>query len=227
MRKKYFILLLIYDDEGKIYFDRNMSDILSWGLPGGSVKNTETINQALNRIAQNINKDIIIGDVEPVTLIENVFNYVDEKFVHHGMGFIARIRNKYVIDNKKLIGDFIEITDEEFSYINRLASKKVVEIFKDRFDDIMRKTDNCFQDIEISTNEKYKNRYKVHNNIMKKYILTDKKKKKAEFNAIIKENIGNPTSIIDVSCGDDKYVFDLAREQSINLVVGNDISWSQ
>jgi len=62
---------------------------------------------------------------------------------------------------------------------------------------------------------------------MKKYILTDKKKKKAEFNAIIKENIGNPTSIIDVSCGDDKYVFDLAREQSINLVVGNDISWSQ
>lgn len=135
-----------------------MSDILSWGLPGGSVKNTETINQALNRIAQNINKDIIIGDVEPVTLIENVFNYGDEKFVHHGMGFIARIRNKYVIDNKKLIGDFIEITDEEFSYINRLASKKVVEIFKDRFDDIMRKTDNCFQDIEISTNEKYKNR---------------------------------------------------------------------
>lgn len=106
LRKKYFILLLIYDDEGKIYFDRNMSDILSWGLPGGSVKDTETINQALNRIAQNINKNIIIGDVEPVTLIENIFNYGDEKFVHHGMGFIARIRNKYVIDNKKLIGDF-------------------------------------------------------------------------------------------------------------------------
>lgn len=69
LRKKYFILLLIYDDEGKIYFDRNMSDILSWGLPGGSVKDTETINQALNRIAQSINSDIIIGNVEPVSLI--------------------------------------------------------------------------------------------------------------------------------------------------------------
>lgn len=55
-----------------------MSDILSWGLPGGSVKDTETINQALNRIAQNINKNIIIGDVEPVTLIESIFNYGDE-----------------------------------------------------------------------------------------------------------------------------------------------------
>lgn len=226
LRKKYFVLLLIYDD-GKVYFDRNMSDILCWGLPGGSVKNTETINQTLNRIAQNVNKNIIIGDVEPVTLIENIFNYKNKKFIHYGMGFMARIRNKYVIDNKKLTGSFIEVNDEEFSYINRLASKKVVEIFKSRFSEIISKTDNCFQDIEISTNEKYKNRYKVHNNIMKKYILTDKKKKKAEFNAIIKENIGNPTSIIDVSCGDDKYVFDLAREQSINLVVGNDISWSQ
>lgn len=99
-------------------------------MPGGSVKNTETINQALNKIVQNINKDIIIGDVEPVTLIENVFNYGDEKFVHHGMGFIAWIRNKYVIDNKKLIGDFIEITDEEFSYINRLQAKKLLRFLK-------------------------------------------------------------------------------------------------
>ena len=133
LRKKYFVLLLIYDDEGKIYFDRNMSDILSWGLPGGSVKDTETINQALNRIAQNINRNIIIADVEPVTLIENIFNYGDDKFIHYGMGFIARIRNKSVIDNKKLIGEFIEVTAEVFSYINRLASKKVVEIFKRRW----------------------------------------------------------------------------------------------
>ena len=227
LRKKYFILLLIYDDEGKIYFDRNMSDILCWGLPGGSVKDTETINHALNRITQNINRNIIIGYVEPVTLIENVFNYCEDKFVHYGMDFIARIRNKYVIDNKKLIGDFIEITDEEFSYINRLASKKVVEIFKDRFDDIMRKTGNCFQDVEVSTNEEYKNRYKFHNDFMKKFILTEKRKKKAEFTELIKNNIKDANSIIDVSCGEDKFIFDLSRDLGINLVVGNDISWSQ
>lgn len=227
LRKKYFILLLIYDDEGKIYFDRNMSDILSWGLPGGSVKDTETINKALNRIAQSINSDIIIGNVEPVSLIENIFNYDDEKYVHYGMGFIARIRNKYVIDNKKLIGDFIEINDEEFSYINRLASKKVVEIFKNRFDDIIKKTGNCFQDIEVSTNEKYKNRYKIHNNFMKKYILTEKRKKKLEFTELIKNNIKDISSIIDVSCGEDEFIFNLSRDLGINLAVGNDISWSQ
>lgn len=227
LRKKYFVLLLIYDDEGKIYFDRNMSDILCWGLPGGSVKDTETINQALNRIAQNVNKNIVIGDVEPVTLIENNFKYGNKKFVHHGMGFIARIRNKYIIDNKELTGSFIDINDDEFYYINRLASKKVVEIFKNRFSEIISKTDNCFQDVEVSTNEKYKSRYRIHNNIVKRYILTEKRKKKKEFTERITKIIGNPSSIIDVSCGDDKFIFDLSRNLEINLVVGNDISWSQ
>lgn len=227
LRKKYFVLLLIYDDEGKIYFDRNMSDILCWGLPGGSVKDTETINQALNRIAQNIEKNIILCDVEPVTLIENIFNYKNKKFIHYGMGFIARVRNKYTIDTKKLTGSFLEVNKEEFSFINRLASKKVVEIFKNRFSEISNKTGNCFQDNEIITNEKYKRRYKIHNNIMKKFILTEKRKKRKLFTEIIKESIGNASSIIDVSCGDDKFIFELSRELELSLVVGNDISWSQ
>ena len=227
LRKKYFVLLLIYDDEGKIYFDRNMSDILCWGLPGGSVKDTETINQALNRIAQSINNNIIICDVEPVTLIENIFNYGNRKYTHHGMGFIARIKNKYIIDNKKLTGDFIEVNEEEFSYINRLASKKVVEIFKSRFDEIISKTGNCFQNVEISTNAKYKNRYKIHNYFVKKYILTEKRKKRLEFTKIIKNAISEASSIIDVSCGEDKFIFNLSRELEMNLVVRNDISWSQ
>ena len=62
---------------------------------------------------------------------------------------------------------------------------------------------------------------------MKKYILTEKKKKRIEFREIIKSAIGNATSIIDVSCGDDKFLFDLSRDLEMNLVVGNDISWSQ
>lgn len=91
----------------------------------------------------------------------------------------------------------------------------------------MRKTGNCFQDVEVSINEKYKNRYKFHNEFMKKYILTEKRKKKAEFTELIKNNIKNANSIIDVSCGEDKFIFNLSRDLGINLAVGNDISWSQ
>lgn len=62
---------------------------------------------------------------------------------------------------------------------------------------------------------------------MKKYILTEKRKKKAEFTELIKNNIKNANSIIDVSCGEDKFIFNLSRDLGINLAVGNDISWSQ
>lgn len=204
-----------------------MSDVLCWGLPGGSIKDTETINQALNRIAQNVDKNIIIGDVEPVTSIENIFHFKEQEFVHYGMGFIARVRNKENIDIKRLTGDFIEVTNEEISYINRLASKKVVEIYRNRFNEIVNKTDSCFQDIEVETNEKYNNRYKIHNKIVKRYILTEKRKKRKEFYEIINDEIKNAKSIIDVSCGDDKFIFNLARNLDMRLVVGNDISWSQ
>lgn len=219
--------MLVYDDEGKVYFDRNMSDILCWGLPGGSIKDDETINHAINRISKNIDNSIIIGDIEPITIIENKFNYKKQSYVHYGLGFIARIRNKQSISKEKLTGNFIEITKEETTYINRLASIKMVEIFKGRYNEIVNKTNNCFQEDEISLNEKYINRYKIHEKIVKKYILTEKRKKRTEFKNIITKMIGNPNSIIDVSCGSDKFIFDLSRELNIPLTVGNDISWSQ
>lgn len=60
-----------------------------------------------------------------------------------------------------------------------------------------------------------------------KYILTEKRKKKLEFTELIKNNIKDISSIIDVSCGEDEFIFNLSRDLGINLAVGNDISWSQ
>lgn len=50
MKKDYFILLLLYDEHGRVFFDRNMSNTLSWGLPGGSIRNNESFNQAITRL---------------------------------------------------------------------------------------------------------------------------------------------------------------------------------
>ena len=93
--------------------------------------------------------------------------------------------------------------------------------------DLDLKTDSCFQDEEININELQKKRYQIHNKYVKKYILTDKRKKKQEFNKIMENLIGCPNSICDVSCGEDKFIFKYAREHGIKVIVGNDISWSQ
>lgn len=227
MKKDYFILLLLYDEQGRVFFDRNMSNTLSWGLPGGSIRNNESFNQAITRLAKNISNDILIGNVEPITYVENEYKYKDRKKTHYGLGFIARVRNLKDIDLGKIPGGFINVNKEEFKYINRLASKKMVELFMKRYSEIVDKSRNSFQDQEITVNENMNKRYAFHRNIVKRFILTDKRKKKKEFKNIISNYVGEANSIIDVSCGDDSFIFNLSREKNIPLVVGNDISWSQ
>ena len=129
---------------------------------GGLVRHTKA---AVNIANELLNHNSVIGDA--FTLKEKDLMILC-LLVHDGLksGLVKQeytvfehpiIIGKYIIDNKKLTGDFIEVNEEEFSYINRLASKKVVEIFKSRFDEIISKTGNCFQNVEISTNAKYKN----------------------------------------------------------------------
>ena len=212
---------------GKIYLDRDMSDNLYWGLPGGNIKSSETIHMAISRVAKKVNEKIKVGDVEPITIIKNKFTYCSETVIHIGIAFMVRLRNEDEIDKNELNGDFIEMNEEEFDYINRFASKEIIKIYKTRFQEIKRLSNNDFQEEEIETNEKYKNRYKIHNDFMKRFILTPKRKKKEIFKGIIENSIKNAKSIIDVSCGEDQFIFNLSREKNIPLVVGNDISWSQ
>lgn len=227
LRKKFFVLLVIYDEEGKVFLDRNVADTLYWGLPGGSIRCDETVHMALNRISKSINKDIIIGDVEPVATIENIFSHDNEKYTHYGLAFMARIRNKNQTNINNLMGDFIKLNKKEISYIKRLASKRVIELFMNRFKNIKNLSDNNFQEDEISTNEKSSKRYDFHNKFVKRLILTDRLKRKLEFKKIISEKIYGATSLIDISCGDDSFIFNISRELGIEFVVGNDISWSQ
>lgn len=227
LRKKYFVLLLLYDDEGKIYLNRQVADSLFWGLPGGSIKDNETINQALDRIAKKICPNIKIGNVEPVTQIENQFTYAHQTIRHYGLGFMARIRNKEKIDTESLTGNFIDINKEEISFIRSSSSKKIIDVFQSRYKELNKKTKYCFQETEIETNEQYQKRYKFHNNFVKRFLLTDKRKKKENLKKLLIDLFQNPKSIIDVSCGEDKFIFNLSRELGIKQVVGNDISWSQ
>lgn len=76
---------------------------------------------------------------------------------------------------------------------------------------------------EISMSHKYIKRYKFHENFIKKYILTDKLRKKTEFFELLNELIPSANSIIDVSCGSNSDVFKIAKQKKYELIVGNDI----
>ncbi len=155
-RKKYFVLLLLYDNDGKVFFSRVMSDILEWGLPGGSIKDDETIKSALNRLTKNINENLLIDCVEPELIIKNTYNYGADIIEHIGLGFIAKIRSLNNVDIKKIPGDFIQVNENEMKYVNRNASKELVRIFLKRYKELTVKLKDNFQDEEVITNEKYK-----------------------------------------------------------------------
>lgn len=227
IKKDFFAILLLYDSEGKIYLDRNVSDTLYWGLPGKSIKCTDTVYNTVNEISQKINKAIIIGDVEPLVIIDNIFLNNGNKHIHSGIAFAARVRNSNEIKEMDLQGNFVEVNDKELNYIKKFSNKKIVEIFLERYNIIKSLEIENFQENEIATNEKYKSRYEFHNNFVKKFILTKKRKKKVQFQKIIEDMLDNSKSIIDVSCGEDKFIFEMCEKNNINLVVGNDISWSQ
>lgn len=76
---------------------------------------------------------------------------------------------------------------------------------------------------EIAMSQKYINRYKFHKRFLKKYIFTDKRKRKKEFRNILFSLLPNKKSIIDVSCGDDSDIFFVANEKQYETIVGNDI----
>lgn len=88
--------------------------------------------------------------------------------------------------------------------------------FKHQFDS------NSLQ-TEIKMSQKYINRYKFHENYIKKYILTKKKRKKSEFAKLLNQLIPKGKSIIDISCGDNDDIFEMATKKNYEIIVGNDI----
>lgn len=76
---------------------------------------------------------------------------------------------------------------------------------------------------EIKMSQKYIGRYKFHDKFIKKYILTHKKRKREEFKELLLSMIPEKKSIIDVSCGNNNDIFEIASKKNYDVIVGNDI----
>jgi predicted adenylyl cyclase CyaB len=223
--KSVFILLVMYDEQGKIYLSRNIQDGLGWSLPGGAILNNEDVHSSLRRIARKIcpNFDeVVIGEIEPIAFLENEFFNKNETHSHKGMAFMARIRNKESINLNNALGGFINLDEKELSGVNKYANQEVVGLAIKKIKNV-----NLFSyENEIATNEKYKLRYLVHNIFVKKFILTSRLKKTQEFISLLKQKVGCAKSLIDVSCGDSNLITKII-DGNFDYLVANDISWSQ
>ncbi len=156
--------------------------------------------------------------------LDNILEFINKVSTK----FTIKVSNYYpVCYCKKTLVIALRIDSTNSTSLNRLKYEELDEKYKqlckyhlDNFSTLYVSTNI---EKEISMSRKYINRYKFHEKFIKKYLLTNKKRRKEEFRDLIKSLIPNKKNIIDVSCGDNSDIFEIAKEKGYKTIVGNDI----
>lgn len=220
--KRNFIIIVLYDKNGKVYLKEN--GINQFTFLGGEVFQNESIRESVKRIINPVVEKTTIEELEPIAFSKNIFQYGKETIVHLGLVVMARIDLK---TNSKIEKKFYSINNSVSECINQFSDKKILKMFLERFSSIVCHNNNEFQDEEIEVNKKYKSRYQFHNEVIKKYVLTSKRKRKDELIKMMSKKASGCSTFLDVSCGDNSLLFSLNYDSNFNFIVANDISWSQ
>lgn len=218
LTRENFIILLIYDQQGQVYLKE--CGVNQFTLLGGKVLKNEDVRGAVQRIISQSFKQAFIEDLEPMAISKNMFVCENDILEHTGLVMMARIETNSHCD-------FYHLTEAILNQCNRFSDQTILKLFKKRFNNMVLLNNSNFQDDEIEVNKKYKLRYELHNNIVKKYILTSKMKQKQKLIKIMSEKARGCSKFLDVSCGDNSLLFSLDYDENFEYIVANDISWSQ
>ena len=220
--KRNFIILVLYDRMGRVYLREK--GINQFTFLGGEVIQNESTRDAVKRIISQLIEKTTIEELEPIAISKNTFKYNSEIVEHLGLVVMARIDLKPM---SKVENKFYAINESVYECINQFSDKKILEMFSQRFSQIVFYNNHEFQHEEIEVNKKYRSRYKFHNEIIKKYVLTSKRKHKEELIRMMSEKVIGCSTLLDVSCGDNSLLFSLNYDSNFEFIVANDISWSQ
>ena len=214
----FFISVAMYDNEKHLYFAPK------YKVP--DIKDHNYIHSAVENAANSSIFGVKLGEIEPVTLItHNFWDNSGNKHTQFGLGFMGRIRNpeKLHLDNYET---YISVPNNDTNEINYLSSKNVLAYCMNRLNKL---NNQDIQTSEIDTNEKMQLRYLIHKEVVKRFILTNKRKNKKGFTQLLSRLMNGYKTILDASCGDSQLLTDIVAEKgnNIDFAVGNDISWSQ
>jgi ubiquinone/menaquinone biosynthesis C-methylase UbiE len=236
--RKHFVLIVPYTRHRQMLVEVNFADLkLTRRLLGGSVRTDrmETFIEAAGRLASHAVPGIQLGEMEPVAFLRNHFTFRDQECFHHGIAFVARVRNE---DPEGKLREALHSRaqlvphDDDSVPFGLLHNAEVARLARQRLDGL------DFADIpepEVAENLRYRRRYQFHNRIVKPMFRAfgrggwifpySLKQFDAKILSILRS--GECGRVLDVACGENRAVMDLARIPGVSLAVGNDVSWSQ
>jgi len=208
-----FIIISIYNEKGELLLLRDFNKNIDWELPGGYVRENEKIEDAVNRIVLE-KTGFIIDELQPIALVENIFEYDSKIIKHFGLAFVAAVRGKIKLQPNNIKMFFTQEAPKKIAYQNKKVFDKAKEKIRKNIFKIPYK--------EIDSVKTFFSYYIFNKYFVRILSRLASEKIKRE---IIKIISGNPRKIIDISCGDDKLIIELEKIYNPDICVGNDISW--
>jgi len=208
-----FIVAAIFNENYQFLVLRDPGKHGGWELPGGSVAPGENLEDALFRIVER-ETGLETDETEPIAVIENHFVDGHREVVHRGLAWLVRARGK--IRDSEISLAFVD----NFRSVSKnlmYANERILELAQQK---LSQKQILLAHD-EIDVNRNRRLNYLIHELTvapLSKVFSSDRIKK------IMKNYIGSAKTVLDVSCGDDKFIFEVCK--SVELCVANDVSRS-
>lgn len=210
-RGKYFVVLAITNQANEVLIVKDSQSDSIWRLIGGFVQNGEGIEEACDRLIKD-NAALQIDGIEPVAIVKNHFLCQGRTLLHCGLAFLVQAQGIPIFPlNYK--GVYVAQCPEQLVYSNQEILRIAVQKLGDQ--KIFAPYD------EIDTNRKYVIRRFIHKAIINRLFGHYSSRHIKQRISKYCEGAG---TIIDVACGDDVLILDLAR--GAKFCVANDISWS-
>ena len=130
---------------------------------------------------------------------------------------IGEIMPVAILNNKSLVFVARIINNMEPAQSNIVITNKMSKYISNIIHDF---DSDYLQNTEIEIGYRYKLRYWIHNNIIKRFLLTRRLKKLDTFDRLLSDKLTG-RAILDVSCGDSNL---LNMKTKANLIVFNDIT---
>jgi ubiquinone/menaquinone biosynthesis C-methylase UbiE len=205
-------------------------------LPAGAIKlfsRREGILEAVRRIVSQQFSEIgkiHIGEITPVVCLQNHFFQGPYYHAHDGMGFMCRVKRSLLQNVTTREAERLHIVDADIGSVDKHlivgGDRQVFEHAKEKIRH--RKIDEF--DEEISASRSVTIRMRLHNMVVKPaFSLFGRGAAKNVLKREIKEvadPLNAPCKFLDISCGEDKFLFQVRRLLPPgSVVVGNDVAW--
>lgn len=208
-----FIVISIYNERREFLLLRDLSKNIGWELVGGYLEKDEKIEDGVNRIVLR-EAGLIIDELQPIAIIENEFEWNGKIITHSGIAFAALARGRVRPQPVNIQTIYTREIPEAIVYQDKKILQKAKQIIENKISEPPYK--------EIEASKRFFLCYLINKYVVK---FIGKFASRQIQNKIIELICNNPKSIIDVSCGDDDFIFKLEKLYNPELCVANDISW--